>query len=112
MEKYVNVILESKYDNWSMPGDYDYEANNYDDRIIGIFDSYEYAKERISDWRKSMMKNDNAICESVYSDKSIVTLEAAEVPEGFEYGESRSDFKYKETYTRRIVVMPLRSREP
>lgn len=111
MEKYVYVIFESKSDNWSTPGDYDYGENNYHDKIIGVFDSYEYARDRLSDWRKSMMKRDDAISEAVYSDKSIVTVRPVEEPKGFEFDERMKDYDYKVTYIRKVEVFPLRTRD-
>lgn len=111
MEKYVYVIFESKWDNWSTPGDYDYDKNNYRDRFIGIFDSYEYASDRLSDWRKSMMKRDGAISEAVYSDESIVTVRPVEEPKGFDFDESKKDYDYEVVYIRKIKVFPLQTRD-
>ena len=111
MEKYVYVIFETKYDNWSTPGDYDYSQNNYNNRLIGIFDSYEYARDRLSDWSKSMMKRDEAISEGVYIDESIVTVRPVEEPKGFDFDESKRDFDYEVVYIRKIEVLPLRTRD-
>ena len=111
METYVSVIFESKWDNWSMPGDYDYDENNYDDRVIGIFDSHDYAEERLCDWRKNMAKLDNYLGESVYHDRTMISLKPREEPNGFEHDECKCDFKYELTYMRKIVTMPLRCRE-
>ena len=111
MEKYVYVIFESKWDNWSTPGDYDYDKNNYHNRLIGIFDSYEYASDRLSDWRKSMMKRDGAISEAVYTDESIVTVRPVEEPKGFDFDEKYQGFKYEVAYIRKIEVWPLQIRD-
>lgn len=111
MEKYVYVIFESKWDNWSTPGDYDYDENNYNNRFIGVFGSYEYACDRISDWRKSMMKKDGAVSEAVWTDKSIVTVNPIERPKGFEFDETRKDCDFKIVYDRRIEVLPLQIRD-
>ena len=111
MEKYVYVIIESKWDSWSTPGDYDYDENHYRDRLIGVYDSYEYAWDRITDWRKSMMKRDGAVSEAVWSDKSIVTVKPIEKPKGFEFDETKKDYDFEVAYSRRIAVLPLQKRD-
>lgn len=102
MEKYVYVILESKGNNWSTLGDYDYNHYNYHNRLIAIFDSYEGANNHISNWRRTMIKRGCVVSEAVYANESIMTVRLAEEPEDFKYDESMRDFDYKVDYIRKI----------
>ena len=85
MIKVVYVMLESRSDNWSYVGDTDW-FENYSNKIIGVYASYDDAKNCMNKWREAMMKCDGAKYE--INERSLeceVVFEPEETPYGFEY---------------------------
>lgn len=74
---YVYIMFESKANNWSSPGDFDY---CYRSRIIGVYDDYVLATSVMRRWEDAMEKKERCISKFTNSNSTTISFQVDEVP--------------------------------
>lgn len=96
--KRVYCVFESRWCELALYDNYGFIENNYDDRLIDIYDNHQAAVLSIKDWAEHH--------------PDIVERRSGDYNEAFDFKETsliNSDFKYNVTMCRKIRSILLKS---